>query len=48
MYVVLDLMKFNVYVDMYNFLVYQVEIAINESLFLLDHKENEILDNHLY
>ena len=48
MYVVLDLMKFNVYVDMYNFLVYQVEIAINESLLLLDHKENEILDNHLY
>ena len=40
MYVVLDLMKFDVYVDMYIFLVYQVEIAINKSLFLLDHKEN--------
>ena len=29
------------------FLVYEVEIAINKSLFLLDHKENWILDNHL-
>ena len=41
MYVVLELMKFDMYnVDMYIFLVYQVEIAINKSLFLLDHKEN--------
>ena len=40
MYVVFDLMKFDVYVDMYIFLVYQVELAINKSLFLLDHKEN--------
>ena len=40
MYVMLDLMKFDVYVDMYNFLGYQVEIAIDKSLFLLDHKEN--------
>ena len=41
MYAVLDLMKFGVYnVDMYIFLVYQVEIAINKSLFLLDHVEN--------
>ena len=47
MYVVLDLMKFDVYVDMYIFLVYQVEIAINKSLFLLDQKENQILDKHL-
>ena len=48
MCVVLELMKFDVYnVDMYIFLVYQVEIAINKSLFLLDHKENQILDNHL-
>ena len=48
MCVVLDLMKFDVYnVGMYIFLVYQVEIAINKSLFLLDHKENQILDNHL-
>ena len=47
MYVVLDLMKFDVYVDMYIFLVYQVEIAINKSLFLLDQKENQTLDKHL-
>ena len=47
MYVVFDLMKFDVYVDVYIFLVYQVEIAINKSLFLLDHKENSIFDNHL-
>ena len=40
MYAVLDLMKFDIYVDMYIFLVYEVEIAINKSLFLLDHKEN--------
>ena len=43
MCVVLDLMKFDTYnVDMYSyiFLVYQVEIAINKSLFLLDHMEN--------
>ena len=40
MCVMLDLMKFDVYVDMYIFLVYHVEIAINKSLFLLDHKEN--------
>ena len=48
MYVMLDLMKFDVYnVDMYIFLAYQVEIVINQSLFLLDHKENQILDKHL-
>ena len=40
-------MKFDVYVDMYIFLVYQVEIAIKKSLFLLDHMENQILDNHV-
>ena len=40
MYVMLDLMKLDVCVDMYIFLVYQVEIAVNKSLFLLDHKEN--------
>ena len=48
MCVVLDLNKFDVYnVDMYIFLVYQVEIAINQSLFLLDHKENQIQGNYL-
>ena len=47
MYVMLDLMKFDVYVDMYIFLVYQVEIVINKSLFLLDHKENEIQDKYV-
>ena len=47
MYVVLDLMKFDVYVYVYIFLVYQVEIAINKSLFLLDHMENKIQDNYL-
>ena len=30
MYVVIDLMKLDVYIDMYIFLVYQVEIAINK------------------
>ena len=30
MYVVLDYMKFDVYVDMYIFLVYQAEIVINK------------------
>ena len=39
-------MKFDIYVEMYIFLVYQVEIAINKSLFLLDHKENSIQDNY--
>ena len=40
MYVVLDLMKSDVYVDMYIFLVYRIEIEINKSLVLQDHMEN--------
>ena len=38
-------MKFDIYVEMYIILVYQVEIAIN-SLFRQDHKENSIQDNY--
>ena len=48
MYVMLDLIKFDVCnVEMYIFLVYQVKIAINKTWFLLDHKENQILDKHM-
>ena len=48
MYVMLDLMKFDIYnVDMYIFLVYQVEITINKSLFLLGHKQNQIFDKYV-
>ena len=46
MYLMLDLMKY-IFMLICNFVVYQVEIAINKSLFLLDHKENLIQDNYL-
>ena len=44
MYVVLELMKFDVYnVNMYISFVFPY-VVFNKSLFLLDHKEKEILD----